>query len=375
MKVNLIEKLFFAIFVYVVCFPFIPQVVKSSDTQPLLTILFILYPLFKIFKTKNLIYIKISNQILIYFSLILFLLLVLVFNIIFFNKIPIYSRYFAFIQFLIAIFFGLFLQIKTNKNWLSYIFLIYLLFTFIYYLTNGFFEELLIASRDVDTEELFNLGRGARTLSPEPSFFALHMFNLYVIYKLLYKESKPKIQFINTLLISVLLLSSLSGYGFLIFILLFFIEYTKISFFFLLLIILFYPSLLNVFYNYESLRSVDLIIKFITQNPFSIFQSDASVVSRLTSFNFYFNNIKDNFILGDNFTIFEGGGFIGVISGIGMIGLILLFIYLFKICTKFNKLNFILIFWSILNFISGPFGIPTMGIIIGLVLRNKKVKF
>jgi hypothetical protein len=118
-----------------------------------------------------------------------------------------------------------------------------------------------------------------------------------------------------------------------------------------------------------------LIIKFITQDPFSIFQSDASVASRLTSFNFYFNNIKNNFILGDNFTIMEGGGLIGVISGIGMIGLIFLFIYLFKICTKFNKLNFILIFWSILNFISGPFGIPTMGIIIGLVLRNKNVKF
>lgn len=377
MKINFIEKIFFVIFAFVVFFPFIPQVIRSSDTQPLLSILFILYPVFKFFKTENLLYFKLNNQTLIYLILILFLFLVLVFNIFYFNKTPIFSRYFAFIQFLIAIFFGLFLEIKNKKNWLSYIFLIYLFFTFIYFFTNGFLEELLIASRDIDTEELLNMGRGARTLSPEPSFFALHMFNLYVIYKLLNNETEPKIQFINILLISVLLLSSLSGYGFLIFIFLFFIEYTKLSFFLLLLIILFYPILLNIFYNYESLRSIDLIIKFITENPFSIFESDASVASRLTSFNFYFKNIKDNFMFGDNFTILEGGGLIGVISGIGLIGLILFIIYLFKICTKFDNIKVILIlfFWSILNFISGPFGIPTMGIIIGLVFRNKKVLF
>ena len=82
-------------------------------------------------------------------------------------------------------------------------------------------------------------------------------------------------------------------------------------------------------------------------------------------------------MFGDNFTILEGGGLIGVISGIGLIGLILFIIYLFKICTKFDKIKVILIlfFWSILNFISGPFGIPTMGIIIGLVFRNKKLLF
>ena len=374
MKSNFFENSIYIALIFTVCFPFVPQIVKSSDTQPLFAILIILYPIVNLLKTKKIIYFVFDKQIF-YFLIFLLLILVLLFtNIFIFNNIPIFSRYFAFIQFLIAIFIGLFLKIRVNFNWIFYILIIYVLFTFIYFFTNGFVEDLLIFSRDNNSEDLINIGRGARTLSPEPSFFALHIFNLYVIYKLLSKDIKSNFNHKNLIIISLLLLSSLSGYGIAIFLFLILTEYPKLLFFSFLLFFIFSPLLINVFSNYDSIRSVNLIIKIITENPFSILETDASILSRLNSFSFYSNNIKENLIFGDNFSIVEGGGLIGVVSGIGCIGIIFLLILLFKIFLNIKnfKLLSTLLFWLIINFVSGPFGIATIGIIIGLIFRNKR---
>lgn len=376
MKVNFFEKLFFTIFIIVICFPFIPQVVKSSDTQPILTILFLLYPFFIIFKSKNLIVFKLNKQFLLYLLIIVCLIVVFLLNILLFNKPPVFSRYFAFIQFLIAVFFGLFLKVHLKNNWLIYILSAYVIFTIIYFLTNGLIEDILISSRENNSEDLINMGRGARTLSPEPSFFALHVFNLYVINAMLKNTVSSKIRLYSLGLISILLLSSLSGYGFLIFVFIMVIEYPKIVSLGFLGLLLFTPLFLNFFANYETVRAVELIIKIITESPFSIFESDASIASRLGSFGFYFTNIQENILLGDNFSIVEGGGLIGIISGIGSIGLVLfvaLIINLFGFISN-RKLFFMLLFWVGINFVSGPFGIATVGLIIGLIFRSKHNK-
>lgn len=376
-KLNMIESVFYILFSFIVVFPFTPPLIPSSDTQPLLTFVFILYFLMSPFFVSNRLKIVYDKNIYFFLFFIAVALIILALNISFFSKIPVYSRYFAFIQFLIAVFLGLFLKVKFNPKWFTYVLISYSFFTFIYFLTNGLIENQLILSRDIESSDLFNIGRGARTLAPEPSFFALNLLNLYVINSIFKPVVSNRIKILNFSLLALLLLSSLSGYGILILFVILIVQYPKKVLLFFCIILLLFPLFFEKLQQFENFRSAQLLIKIVTENPLSLVSSDASIASRLLSFTNYMVTIKDNLLLGDNFSVVEGGGLIGLISGLGLIGLIFSIIIFLKIFNhlSFLKLFLILLFWFFLNFVSGPFGIPAFGIIIGLILRNKQISF
>ncbi len=373
----MIELVFYILFSFIIIFPFIPPLIPTSDTQPLLAIVFILFLFigcrfdgtkFKVVLDRNIYF-------LLFFIVIALVNFVLNFSL--FSKIPVYSRYFAFIQFLIAVFLGLFFKLKFNPKWFTYVLIIYSFFTIIYFLTNGFIENQLILSRDIESNDLFTIGRGARTLAPEPSFFALNLFNLFVINSLLKPVVSNRINTLNFSLLALLLLSSLSGYGILILFIILLVEHPKKVLLFSFIILLLFPFFFEKLQQFENFRSAQLLIKIATESPLSIASSDASIESRILSFTNYIEIIKDNLFLGDNFSVVEGGGLIGLISGLGIIGLIysiILFIKIFNYIL-FSKVFIVLLFWFFLNFVSGPFGIPAFGIIIGLILRNKQITF
>jgi hypothetical protein len=376
-KFKMIELVFYILFSFIIIFPFIPPLIPTSDTQPLLAIVFILFLFigcrfdgtkFKVVLDRNIYF-------LLFFIVIALVNFVLNFSL--FSKIPVYSRYFAFIQFLIAVFLGLFFKLKFNPKWFTYVLIIYSFFTIIYFLTNGFIENQLILSRDIESNDLFTIGRGARTLAPEPSFFALNLFNLFVINSLLKPVVSNRINTLNFSLLALLLLSSLSGYGILILFIILLVEHPKKVLLFSFIILLLFPFFFEKLQQFENFRSAQLLIKIATESPLSIASSDASIESRILSFTNYIEIIKDNLFLGDNFSVVEGGGLIGLISGLGIIGLIysiILFIKIFNYIL-FSKVFIVLLFWFFLNFVSGPFGIPAFGIIIGLILRNKQITF
>jgi len=363
------------LFYFIIIFPFIPQIVSSSDTQPLLLIYFGLYLIFIPFWNSE--KFKLNRKSLAFFVLIIVLFFLQFLNYFISGKAPIISRYVAFIQLLVAIYFGNFLYFEFNNKWFKYSLIIYFILTIVYFSTNGFIENILVQSRDASSEDLMIMGRGARTMSPEPSFFALHLFNLYVINELLRFKNYGKKDLIENVLLFILLFSSLSGYGILIFFFILSIEYPKFVITSTLILFSFFTFFYERLISYENFRSIDLILRVISDGPISLLENDASISSRMDSFVTYYTSIKDNIFLGDNFSVLEGGGFIGLISGLGLIGFLYLIIINLKILGFISspKLVLILIFWFLLNLISGPFGIPTIGLIVGLILRNSKLKF
>ena len=88
---------------------------------------------------------------------------------------------------------------------------IYIFFSFIYFISQGSIESFLISSRGEQIGQNFISGRGASTLSPEPSFFVFQIISLFIFYKLTssHNEYDSKI----TLCTIFLLIISFSGYG------------------------------------------------------------------------------------------------------------------------------------------------------------------
>ncbi|HYK75084.1 MAG TPA: hypothetical protein VEV44_18465, partial [Pseudoneobacillus sp.] len=256
---------------------------------------------------------------------------------------------------------------------LKIVFWVFSIFSVIFFLSHGLVERILIPARNDSFEMLVNSGRGARTLSPEPSFFALHVFNLYIIFYLLAtKESILKYGNIIFLLASFCLMISLSGYGFVIFLLIFFMRYTKISLTMAFLLILSSGVLISYLDSLQNFRGIRLLTTVLVENPM-VLLNDASFLSRFGSFIAYLQNIKENYIIGDGFTLLQGGGFISIVSSLGIIAALFLIYILFEIFTLKKsgfKIKIILIFWFLINLFSGPIGIPTLGVIIGLILRK-----
>jgi hypothetical protein len=374
LKKSKLDSLFYYTFIFLIAFPFIPQLIKSTDTQPSLIIFILLFILFGSIYRKNKLEFKINKNIYWYLFFIILVISILFLNVFIYLKFPNINRYFSFIQFMIAVFCGLFIKIDLPENWLTKILILYLIFTCLYFLTNGYIEDFLISSREMNSTDLAIIGRGARTLSPEPSFFALHLFNLYILNKLQYKNyglNEINIR-LNYILISIMLIMSLSGYGMLIFFIISFFEFPKKFIFLSILLISFTTLFISQIQSFESFRAFGLLIKFISENPLEVFQTDSSISTRFSSFNIYVNSIKDNFLLGDNFTLLEGGGIISLISGLGIVGLIFSIIIVINIFKHLKNPSFFFLFitWFTIFFISGPIGIPTFGFIIGLFLTN-----
>jgi hypothetical protein len=365
----ILNSIFFTIY-----FPFIPGIIPNTDTQPFflfLNLILISHISLNIYLQKK--YLVEKNKYLPEFLLIFLISIILILtNSFFIEKNIFWTRYMSFLQLLTAILFGtfslFFIDLKSHKN----IIVLYAILTIFYFITNGFLENILIPSRTDTFEALKSTGRGARTLSPEPSFFALHIFNLFLIYKIIF-NGNLKYEIIIFALTIFCLLFSLSGYGFILVLILLINKYPKIIFTILITITLFLNFFLTKIEPLQNFRAISLTLDVLKKDPLIVLKSDRSISSRLISFDKYIESIKDHFIFGDTFTLFQGGGFISLISAFGILAMIFFFFILIRILFSKLQITFLLFFWFLINFISGPTGIPTLGFIIGLILRNKNI--
>ncbi len=364
------------LFTITVFFPFIPAFISNTDTQP--TLFLLSFTTVLIFLISPNFYGKYLNQdfsILLYvFSIIIISIISIIINSFIYGQVVIFPRYISFLQFLAALIFGYTNSFEIFKKYAITIFVIYFVFTIIYFLTNGAVENILIRSRFfAEGKDLSSMGRGSRTLSPEPSFFATQMFNLFLIYSLLIAK-EGKLLFANKKVIWILcfcLLCSLSGYGFVIFFILlmtFFPRFVLLTFSFA---IFFSSILIDLLADYSRLRGIGLILKVIKNNPMILVKTDLSFATRFASFFSYIDSFKSHFFIGDGFSLLQGGGFISIVASLGLVGLLMILFFFSKIFSnvKSRQLKFLLLFWFFLNFFSGPIGIPALGIILGLIAR------
>jgi len=252
---------------------------------------------------------------------------------------------------------------------------VYILFTFIFFLGHGMVENILIPSRSASFSNLSNMGRGASTLSPEPAFFALHVFNLYIIFNLIFGQTvKPRKQFFVFIAVCFCLMTSLSGYGVLILFAIILVRYLWPSLISLAILFALSGFIIDFLSEYQQFRAIGLLVKVISSDPSILLSSDASIASRLGSFTAYLQSIKDNILIGDGFTLLQGGGFISLVSAMGVLAflfLFLLFVYILNYKGMPLRFRLLLFLWFFLNFFSGPIGIPTLGFIAGLIIRHR----
>ena len=356
------NKIFNYLLLITICFPFIPQLIPESDNQPTFSVILLIY-FFLIAISSNTKF-KISYKLILISLIFLFILLISAGLVI--EDQLYYTRIFSFIQFLLAIIFSISSYFKFNVSWFKSIFGIYFLFTIIFFISNGLVEDFLISSRLESSSNLLLSGRGARTLSPEPAIFAKHLLNLIVLYFLITK--KEIITGKQFLIISIMLISSLSGYGFMIFLVLFFLFFRRLFYLsgFLFFIIIGFLD----FTNFLNFRFVQLINGILNEG-LTFLYLDSSFVTRLNSFFIHFESLMNNLLVGDSFSIYGGGGFISIISAFGLFAVFFFLLIIIKIVLKKStmKLKFLLLFWFSINFLSGSFSNAIIGIIIGLILK------
>jgi hypothetical protein len=346
---------------FVLAIPFVPQFISNTDNQPTFTILALFFFILS--------YKKFSKKALL-FSLFSFLAFTIafIFSILIKNSDFQTSRFLSFFQFIIAINLGASSAFTIPKNWFKYSIYVYVIFTLIYFLTGGIIENTLILSREITTQELLLSGRGARTLSPEPAIMSIQILNIFVLWTLFYSSIKPN--FKSYLGLFFLLIGSLSGYGFVIAIVILLIYNPLIIIsIFLLFILIFYQCTLNI--DFQSTR-IGNILNNLGENGTQFFVIDQSFLSRLDSFNDYNLSFIKTFPYGDAFTIMNGGGFISIISALGLLGMFLFLYLLITIIISNYKFNFkvLFIFWFFLYFFTGSFGLPIIGVILGKHLQS-----
>lgn len=373
-----ISNIIFSLLVFTIFFPFVPGIIPGSDTQPFFLIYYLLFNLIVLnnIELQKKYFLSYSSMFIPLVFILLISIILINTNSVVMNKMIYWTRYVSFVQFIFAIYWGISSRYFFEKETFNKILWIYLFMTFLYFIFNGAIENLLIPSRNDSFDALASTGRGARTLSPEPSFFALHIFNLYLIYKLLFYKNSVNEKLIFYL-VALCLVLSLSGYGFLLLLALIIARYPFRFFIFFAFSILTSGIWVGYLESFNNFRAISLIVSIIKNDPLIVLKSDRSFDSRILSFNKYLDSISNNLFFGDSFSLFEGGGFISVISAFGLLGVCFFLLFLLKLLFSNFKidLKFLLILWFVINFMSGPIGIPTIGVIIGLVFRRNKFSF
>lgn len=355
---------------FILAVPYIPSVIPGTDSQPTFSLVLISVLTLFLFNHKFVKQPFITREgLAITLILTITVSVGLVYN--YFvadNKIYV-PRLIAFTQFLIALFFGASKLFYLPEKWLVRFLVVYVVFTVIYYATGGMVEDLLIKSRGAGgTEVLAVTGRGARTLSPEPSILSVHILNMVLMYSLFFKKARLGIK--TFILVLIPLIGSLSGYGF---------------FIALALILIYYPiqaivsagigilAFGQVLLNMElSGLRILFILNGLREFGPQFLLLDKSFRSRFNSFNDYLVSFQETFPFGDAFTLFSGGGFVSIISGLGLIGLLFYISLLFLLMVSNYPIQLKLLFfvWLLVYLLSGSFGVPLVGLIVGLFVAN-----
>jgi hypothetical protein len=369
-----------ALMLLVVLFPFVPAVIRSTDTQPTFIALFMLSLALSIAMPRagaTMYHVSISYIAIGVLAAIAVYTCLLVANATQSGgTLP--TRLVAFLQFCAAAVWAYATKAELDAKVLLRALLIYAVFTVIFFVTNGAIEDALIRSRVDSSRDFLSAGRGARTLAPEPSFFALQVFNIFVLSRVVRAERdfSPRQALAFLILTTFCLLASFSAYGSLLLLVVLFAAYPKIALLGALIVV----SSFGVFYeylpNWESIRAVKVILALIASqgNITELMLMDASFASRMGSFAAYLAAFREHPIVGEGFALFQGGGFIGIIAALGLLGLAFFALLFSRIVSGSHSATtkVVLIAWFIANFVSGPFGIPILGVIVGKLLLDRR---
>jgi hypothetical protein len=360
-------------------FPYIPALIRSTDTQPTFTLLILAlfgYVLLK--KQAENPIIRLSNsQIFVLLSVLFLAFFSVSVNAVLTNEHSSATRVFSYVQFVFAILFGMYSKLELDKNDFRKVLLTYVIFTIIFYLSKGTIEDLLIGSRNESTAELLSTGRGAKTLSPEPAQFALQVFNIIIIYYLWFAKDGHKLSLTLFALAAFCFLSSLSGFGMVLLALLIFARHPRVAWGLFFSILAIAPFVVNYLESIGANRRMfQLLVLLFKGGLVKLYQQDSSIGTRLGSFFAYLERSGDFFLIGDGFSLLQGGGLISLIASLGFVALIFLIYIFFKILFLKNfayNLKILLVCWLFINIISGSIAIPSIGFIIGLILTKKSI--
>lgn len=373
--VNQIDRIFEKLILFSLFFPYIPSIIPSSDTQPLFLLISISNMLYiiTIYGHQYTVPMKKTFAVLI---ITLTIIIVTLFGNMF-NKDPfLVSRFVSFLQLLLSIVYISLNRVYLNVAIFKRIIITYCIFTLIFFLTSGLVERILISSRSDELyQSLIKSGRGGSTLSPEPSFFALIIFNIFVLSRL-YNIKFTIFKIPDYIIYIMLLFSSLSGYGFLLACIIVFYTFPLFSIFSVSFVLLLSPFLQVIINKYLNIRFIYLISLVLKKGILYLLTADASTSTRVNSMIQYLRYFIKTLPIGDGFSIYGGGGFVSILSALGIIGLLLLFFIIIRIISKtdFNlTLKVLLLLWFIVNFISGPIGLPILGVIIGLIIGKERL--
>jgi hypothetical protein len=223
------------------------------------------------------------------------------------------------------------------------------------------------------------MGRGARTLSPEPSFFALQIFNIFVLARVLGLEKSltKRKRLLFLALVSFCLLASLSAYGALLLLVVFFAFYPKTFLTAGVAVVVFFSALYQYLPNWDSIRAIKVVLVLIESRGqiAELMLLDQSFGSRIGSFLAYVDAFRTHPWSGEGFALFQGGGFISLVAGFGILALLFIILLAARIITgRFPvSTKAVLAAWFVLNFISGPIGVPILGVIVGKLFLNRAV--
>ena len=369
-----------ALLVLAVLFPFVPRIVPSTDTQPTFLLVFglslavaVAAPVVsgKLYRVS-----LPGATALILGALVIYGSLVAANALQDESTIP--SRLVSFLQFGAAAVWGYAGKFRWNGKVLYGALLVYCAFTIVYFATNGAFEDFLIQSRTEGAEFLFTSGRGARTLSPEPSFFALHIFNLFVLARILsVPDTYGRTQAFTWLMLTVACLaSSLSAYGALLLVVVLFATYPKVSALVGLVLLSSFSLLLSLASAWDSIRAIRVILALVESRGrvAELMVLDASFYGRMVSFTEYVASFARHPFFGDGFSVYQGGGFVSVVAALGLVALL----FFAAVLNKIVRGNFsistkaVLLIWLTLNFVSGPVGVPILGVIVGTLFKPRR---
>lgn len=284
------------------------------------------------------------------------------------------NRIVSFGMFLIAIAAGLLNRHIFTTDRVVRALKFYLFFTFIFFATRGKIESLLIKSRSEEAlSGILQSGRGASTLSPEPSLFAFQIFSLFLVARLtVWNDLSQRGRHLVQLMTIGLLLASFAGYGILYAAAVIFLSGWRYML----------PAavlggaglfLLIAVYDVDSLRFIQLFASLASSFASGEFEvRDVSTLTRLNSFVDYLQIFQSNPFFGDAFGYYGGGGLVSLPAALGLYGLTLLLVFVAAIFVSRTdwKMKLVLLFWFALQSISGPLGLPLLGLLIGIVIAR-----
>lgn len=370
-----------ALLVCTVLFPFLPVLIPASDTQPTYVLVFALaLALAFAFPAAGQKLFRISLRGVIAATLTasgLYVFLIVANASQQDSTIP--SRLISFFQFVAALFWGYAGKFEWTEKLLFRALVFYALFTVIYFASGGVLENALIRSRVENAQSLFAMGRGARTLSPEPSFFALQVFNIFVLARVVSRGrgERPFADAFKWFVVTgFCLAASFSAYGALLLVVVVLALYPRVFLIVSLATAAGWGIVSRYISDWDSIRAIKVVLTIVASrgNLAELLLLDASFASRIGSFSEYIRSFGRHPFTGNGFSLYQGGGFISIVAAFGTAALAFFTWLVLRILrSSFDaRTKVVLLVWFLLNFISGPIGVAIIGVIVGQLMAARR---